>query len=137
MIIFQLARSYLTQIDAISSFSFLKLPCPKTHPVVVKKMSVCLRWVKSLIVSVRKNIKRLMKLTELGKELSNTLLKTGRIVGCHPVPEWWCIRVRREADEMMHPSCLVSTTLWGQYYDLGFLHLVRFSNIMWRKNEVS
>ncbi len=57
---------------------------------------------------------------------------------------WWFtlfqsdgrIRVRREADEVMHPY---RTSLWGQCYDLGMLQLVRsrFSNVMCPKNEVS
>ena len=42
-------------------------------------------------------------------------------VQIYPVPEWCCIRVRREADEVMLPSCLVSTVeacggsamIWG------------------------
>lgn len=51
------------------------------------------------------------------------------------------LRVRREADAMMHPSCLVPTlqASGGQCYDLGLMQLVssRFSNIMCPKNEVS
>ena len=42
-------------------------------------------------------------------------------VQIYPVPEWCCVRVRREADEVMHPSCLVLTVqacggsamIWG------------------------
>ena len=49
---------------------------------------------------------------------------------------WWVqndgsIRVRREADGLMQPSCL-APSLWGQCYDLGLIQLVRsrFSNVM-------
>ena len=47
------------------------------------------------------------------------------------------IGVRREADEVLHPSCL-QYKLWGHFHDLGLLQLVRsrFSNIMSPKNEV-
>lgn len=48
-----------------------------------------------------------------------------------------CIRVRREADEVMHPSSLVPTVKGRgeQCYDLGWLQLVRsrFSNVMCQK----
>lgn len=44
---FQLIR-YLTVNDAESSFSFLKQPSQKTHPVVAEKMFICFRKVKLL-----------------------------------------------------------------------------------------
>ena len=51
-------------------------------------------------------------------------MKEGHVVWwvqIYPVPEWCCIRVRRETDEVMHPSCLVltvqacggSAAIWG------------------------
>ena len=43
------------------------------------------------------------------------------------------IRVRREADEVMQPSCLVSTVqacAMGQCYDLGLGSLADYLNIL-------
>ncbi len=66
----QLATSYLTLTDAVSSFSFLKQPCQKTHPVVMEKMSISFRRVKLLaFIGVKKilndhdrwSLKRLVK----------------------------------------------------------------------------
>lgn len=48
-----------------SSFSFLKQPCWKTHPVVLEKMLVCLRKVKTLAAS--------------SKEMSGETAETNRI----------------------------------------------------------
>lgn len=43
--------------DALSSFSFLKQSCLKTHPVVVKKIFICFRRV-TLLASSKENIYR-------------------------------------------------------------------------------
>lgn len=62
----KLAARHLT--DAISSFSFLKQPCQKTHLVGVEKMFVFLRRVKQLAcMKKRKHLKRLQKLLNLGE----------------------------------------------------------------------
>lgn len=59
-------------------------------------------------------------------------------VQIYPVTEWWGIRVGKEADEVVQPSCLVPPVqARGRCYDLGWKQLrsSSFSNIMCPKEE--
>ena len=51
----------------MSSFSLPIQPCPKTQPVVVEKMLVCLRGVKSVAyIKYRKKSKKVAETTKIG-----------------------------------------------------------------------
>lgn len=98
--------------------------------VVRKKNPICNRNLPGLLVELRNNCGFWRK--QLISEANH---------GIYPVLEWWGIRVRREAEKVMQPSCRMSTgQAWGgNSTELGLLQLLMasFSNKMGPQTQLT